>query len=90
MTYFTEHPPKTGDDESVLDMIYWHFTEYNSVDNEKIKVEFDRLRELVNLPLHQYDEVFYTVSSLCLEHGKLAFIEGLRFGMVLMQELNTQ
>ena len=87
LKYFTEHPPNTGDANSILDMIYWHFTEYNCVDNKKIRAEFDRLRDIINLPPHQYDVVFSVVSDLCLEHGKLAFVEGLRFAFLMMQEL---
>ena len=59
-------------------------------DNEKIKEQFDALRKSVTISREEYDDFFYIVCSLCLEHGRLAFIEGLRLGVVLMQELNIQ
>lgn len=83
------HPPDYGGSESLLDMLFWHYTESNTLDNEKIKGQFEVLRNLVSLSREEYNELFYTVSDLCLEHGRIAFIEGLRLGVVLMQELDT-
>lgn len=83
------HPLDYGGSESLLDMLFWHYTESNALDNEKIKRQFEALRNLVNLSRDEYNELFYTVSDLCLEHGRIAFIEGLRLGVVLMQELDT-
>lgn len=84
-----EHPPNYNGSGTLLDMLYWHYTESNVLDNEKIKGQFEALRNLVNLSRQEYDELFYIVSDLCLEHGRLAFIEGLRLGVVLMQELDV-
>ena len=44
------------------------------------------LREKAKMPPREYDEVLYVVSDLCIEHGRLAFLEGLKIGMLLMQE----
>lgn len=85
-----ERPPNYNDAESLLDMLFWHYTESNALDNEKIKEQFDTLRKSVTISREEYDDFFYIVCSLCLEHGRLAFIEGLRLGVVLMQELNIQ
>ena len=40
--------------------------------------------------MREYDEVLYTVSSLSLEYGKIAFKEGLKIGMLLMQEMSEE
>ena len=85
--YFTQNPPVYGDAESVLDMLFWHYTEYNQIDNEKIKTLFAKLRDYLNLPPQEYDEVFYIVSDLCIEQGRLAFMEGLKVGLMLLNEL---
>ncbi len=37
----------------------------------------------------EFDPIFTTVSDLCLEYERLAFWEGLRQGVTLMQELFT-
>ena len=44
----------------------------------------------MNLPLREYDEVLYIVSDLCLEHGRQAFSEGLKIGMLMMQEMGKE
>ncbi len=37
--------------------------------------------------LQEFDPIFTTVSDLCMEHERLAFMEGLRMGVTLMTEL---
>lgn len=64
--------------------------EHSGGDNKKINDCYTMLQEKVNLPLREYDEVLYIVSDLCLEHGRLAFMEGLKVGMLLMQELTSR
>ena len=84
------HPPDYSNYDTLLDMLYWQYTETNSIDNEKIRGHFDTLRARIPLSRTEYDEIMYTICDLCLEHGRLAFIEGLRLGVVLMQELNIK
>lgn len=85
--YFKENPPKFDDAEDVLDFLYWHYSECNPIDNKKVKRQLATIRTLLNLPSDLYDQVFDIVCDICLEHGRLGFIEGIRFGMVLTQEL---
>lgn len=85
--HFTQNPPDYGDAESVLDMLFWYYTEYNQIDNEVIKTQFAKLRDYLNLPPQEYDEVFYIVGNLCVEHSQLAFREGMKLILVLFQEL---
>ena len=79
-----------GEAESVLDVLFWHYAEYGSLDSEKISDQFDALRKLVNFPPKEYDRVFDVVSDLCLEHGRLAFREGMRLGILLMCEIKDK
>lgn len=83
-TYVDQNPPDSGNAQDVVDQIYWCYMESNRVDNSKINDCYAALREKVNLPLREYDEVLYIVSDLCLEHGRLAFMEGLKVGMLLI------
>ena len=85
--HFTQNPPDYGDAESVLDMLFWYYTEYNQIDNEKIKTQFAKLRDYLNLQPQEYDEVFYIVGDLCIEHSRLAFQEGMRLILALLQDL---
>lgn len=82
-----QHPPDYGDAESLPDFLYWVYTEYNPIDNDAIKRQFVELRQLLAMSPQEYDPVFYLISDLCLEHGRMAFIEGLRLGVTLMDNL---
>jgi len=84
--YVEQNPPDCGNAQDVVDRIYWCYMESNRIDNDKTRACYAALREKVNLPLREYDEVLYIVSDLCLEHGRLAFMEGLKIGMSLMRE----
>lgn len=84
--YVEQNPPKSGDAQAVADQIYWHYLESNRMDNDKISASYATLREKAKMPSREYDEVLYVVSDLCIEHGRLAFLEGLKIGMLLMQE----
>lgn len=87
--YFEKLPSANyGGASSILYALFWMYTENNNLDNEAVKQQFSKLREYLNLPMEEYDEVFYIVSNLCVEHGKLAFQEGFRLAMALMQEVN--
>ena len=87
--YFRQHPPNLGEEESVLDTLFWLYTEHNNMDNKAILEQFSKLRKYISLPPREYDEVFYIVSSLCLEHAKQAFHGGFCLAVTLMQEIRN-
>lgn len=89
-SYVDQNPPDCGNAQDVVDRIFWCYMENNRVDNGKTNACYAALREKVNLPLRDYDEVLYIVSDLSLEYGRLAFMEGLKVGMLLMQELTNR
>jgi len=39
------------------------------------------------MPLREMDNIVYPVCKLCLDHEKAGFIEGIRLGVLLTQEL---
>lgn len=85
--YVDQNLPSCGNAQAVVDQLYWCYMERNRIDNDKTNVCYTALREKVNLPLREYDDVLYIVSDLCLEYGRQAFMEGLKVGMLLMQKL---
>ena len=85
--YVDQNPPSCGNAQAVVDQLYWCYMERNRIDNDKTNVCYTALREKVNLPLREYDDVLYIVSDLCLEYGRQAFMEGLKVGMLLTQKL---
>lgn len=89
--YYKQNLPNHGDAESVMDLLFWYYTEYNPINNQKIKDGFAALRnQFPQLSLQEFDPIFSIVSDLCMEHERLAFLEGLRLGVTLMQELTEK
>lgn len=89
--YCKKNPLDHGDAESAMEVLYWHYTECNPIDNQKIRGGFAKLRrQFPNLSLQDFDPIFLTVSDLCMEHERLAFYEGLRLGMTLVMELTSE
>ena len=89
-SYVEQNPPSCGNAQDVADQLYWCYMEHSRIDNDKTDACYAALREKVNLPLREYDEVLYIVSDLCLEHGRQAFSEGLKVGMLMMQEMGKE
>ena len=85
--YVEQYPPACGDAQAVVDQIYWAYMENHRIDTDKTRERYTALREQVKLPMREYDEVLYIVSDLCLEHGRLAFMEGLKIGLIFLREL---
>ena len=86
--HIEQHPPSYGDADSVLAMLYECHNENNPYDNEQIKADFHELYQQMNgMPLREMDNIVYPVCRLCLDHEKAGFIEGIRLGVLLAQEL---
>ena len=55
---------------------------------DKVKQDFHELYELMNgLPLREMDKIIYPVCTLCRDHQRSGFVEGVRVGVILKQEL---
>ena len=88
-SHIESHPPSFGDGESVLTMLYECYNENNPYDNEQIKTDFNELYQLMNgMPLREMDKIIYPVCTLCRDHQRSGFVEGIRVGVKLKQELD--
>ena len=88
-SYVEAHPPNFGDGESVLTMLYECHNENNPYDNEQIRADFNELDQQMNgMPLREMDQIVYPVCKLCRDHEKAGFIEGIRIGVLLAQEVD--
>ena len=58
-------------------MLYECYNENNPYDNEQMN----------GMPLREMDNIVYPVCKLCRDHEKAGFIEGIRLGVLLAQEL---
>ena len=88
----TTTQPSFGDDaDSVLGFLCGAYYDQNcNSDTEEIKQAFEDLYEAMNgKTLREKDEVIYAVCRLCRGHQQTGFIDGVKLGIYLSQELNN-
>ena len=74
--------------DSILELLYDAYNDTTGMDNEAIKADFEKLYQLMNgKPLQEIDEIIYAVSTLCRDHERAGFVEGVKVGIGLGQEL---
>ena len=84
-THLTEITP-----DSVLEMLYGYYREWNIPEPEQVKACFAQLESILGkLPLREEDEVWYRVCDLCTEYQKMAFVDGVAIGVKLAAELES-
>ena len=82
-------PKYPNNAESILEVLYDTYNEHSCFENEQIKADFEELYQRMNgKPLQEMDGIIYAVCTLCRDHGKDGFIEGVKVGMSLAKELN--
>jgi hypothetical protein len=80
----------SGDVDSLLEMIYFRYTEYNPVENERVKSCFlGFLEKLHNLLRDEEEEnqMIDLVGNACAEYERTAYMEGVKVGIRLMIEV---
>ena len=88
--YVDTHPfyPGDSDCKTVLDQLYQAYAESHDSDPPEISDGFKELEEfLCNLPLDDNNAVFNLCCRLCSTCEQKAFIDGLQYGVHLVQEL---
>lgn len=84
--YINQIQPADG--ESVLKMLYEYHSEHQPYDNEQIKADFkDLYRQMNGMPLQEMDKIIYPVCTLCRDHELAGFIEGVKIGVRLAEEI---
>ena len=84
----TQLTTQQSPNQSILEMLFDAYNDTTGMDNEAIKADFERLYQLMNgKPLQEIDEIIYAVCTLCRDHEKAGFIEGVKVGIGLGQEL---
>lgn len=85
------HPPDLGDEDSVLSLLYEARSESNVMYDDEIKAGFHALYEAMNgMSLQEMDQIVYPLCTLCRNHQKSGFIEGIRIGILLCTELTKE
>ena len=86
--HIAENPPDFGDGESVLTMLYEAYAESNKMNDGTIKEDFNELYRLMNgMELREMDKIIYPVCTLCRDHQRSGFVEGVKVGIRLKTEL---
>lgn len=87
--HIADNPPDFCGADSVLGLLYECYNENHPYDNEEIKADFNALYQAMNgMPLREMDKVIYPVCKLCRDHEQAGFIEGIKVGMLLSEELS--
>ena len=89
--YLKEHPANyQGQVDTLLELLYKAFTEYNSVETSEFKKAIhplrEKLRSLVDTE-QDADDYMDIVFSLCAAYERQGYIEGIKVGARLMMEL---
>ena len=87
----TQQAPLCNDADTVLELLYNTYYEHVFTDDtDEIKQAFDELyQSMTGKTLKEKDEVIYATCRLCSLHQQTGFIDGLRLGLCLAQELNS-
>ena len=90
-THLANQQPNYPDNaESILEVLFNAYNESSGFDNATIKADFEELYRLMNgKSLKEIDEIIYVVCSLCRDHEKEGFIEGIKVGIRLANELDN-
>ena len=82
-------PNYPDNSESILEVLFDAYNESSGFDNAAIKADFEELYRLMNgKSLKEIDEIIYAVCTLCRDHEKAGFIEGVRIGSKLYREMS--
>ena len=87
--HIQSHPLELGTSASVLALLYESYIELQGFENEQIKADFNELYRAMNgMELQEMDRVLYPVCTLCRDHERSGFIQGVKVGISLSNELN--
>ena len=87
-TSLEDHSPET-----LLEMLFNVYTEFNGFDNQIIREDFNDLYTAMNgKTLREMDQIIYPVCTLCRDHEKAGFQEGIKVGirLAIEQQLVSQ
>ena len=87
--YAAENPPNYGRDaHTILEMLYCYYHECNNADPDSVKIAFEDLYERMHgMSLREMDRIVDAVCILCTEHEKAGFVEGVKVGLLLAQDI---
>lgn len=91
VTYLKDNPPNyQGQANCMLELLYFTFAEYNSVETPEFKEQTDPLKEKLRALVdteQEADDYMDIVFSLCAAYVRQGYLEGIKVGARLMMEL---
>lgn len=89
--HVAENPPNYGNDaHSILEMLFTYYRECNNTDTDAVKAAFEALYlRMHSMPLREMDRIVDTICTLCREHEKAGFVEGMKVGIQLRVEVDS-
>ena len=91
--HVAENPPNYGDGDahSILEMLFTYYHECNNTDTDAVKAAFEDLyQRMYGMSLREMDRIVDAVCTLCREHERTGFVEGIKVGIRLEQELTSE
>ena len=83
-----DNPLNLDGSESVLAFLYEAYSQANRMDDDRIKEDFNELYQVMNgMTLQEMDRILDPVCTLCRDHERAGFAEGIKVGFLLVQEL---
>ena len=87
----TLQPNYPDNAESILEVLFDTYNESSGFDNAAIRADFEELYQLMNgKPLKEIDKIIYAVCTLCRDHEKAGFIEGIKIGFHLINAISNR
>lgn len=91
-SFLAEQSPNFGytDAKSLLDALYYYYTEANPIDSTVIRCQFRELDNALSaLSWADCNRVFSLAVDLCISHSRQSFCAGVQIGMRLFTELQN-
>lgn len=87
--HVAENPPDYGSDaRSILEMLFGYYHECNNTDTDAVKAAFEDLyQQMHGMPIREMARIVDAVYTLCQEHEKAGFVEGVKVGIILNSEI---
>ena len=84
----SERRPNFSNGDTVLAMLYEAYSECNQMEDAQVKAAFEELYHQMNgMELHEMDRILDPVCSLCRSHEQAGFVEGVKIGLQLRNEI---
>ena len=72
-------------------LLYEAYNQVNNLDDEQIRDDFNALYQAMNgMELGEMDRIIYPICTLCRDHERSGFVEGIKIGVLLQSELSEK